>query len=256
MTAIAPSLYTEKDATLLSPGMAGGFYMPDFPWTKLPFKEAIAYFQAKENIDTDGWRDVLDLEHDVGFAVAGAKGALLNDLRQAVELAIAAGTSLQEFQKAFDQTVAARGWSYSGDRDWRSNLIYQTNLRAAYGRGREEQIQRVKTRRPYAQWRHGGSRDPRPEHLASDGRVYPVDERPTALPHGYGCRCVWFTLSQGDMDRLGLELSDRLPVPEEPGWSQELGVRTAEQKAALLEQVTARLHPAIAAQVKQEVAGG
>ncbi len=102
------------------------------------------------------------------FAVAGAKGALLNDLREAVDRAIAEGITLEVFRKTFDQVVATRGWSYQGDRDWRSNIIYSTNLRTAYGAGRFEQLQAVKSRRPYWQWRHGGSRHPRPLHLAMD----------------------------------------------------------------------------------------
>jgi uncharacterized protein with gpF-like domain len=230
--------------------------MPDYPWTALPFTLAIEYFREKRNVDTDAWSQVQGTEQDAVFAVAAAKGAMLQDLREAVDSAIAAGTTLQDFRKAFDRIVAVRGWDYAGDRDWRTNLIFQTNLRTAYGRGRERQIQEVKATRPYAVWRHGGSRDPRPEHIANDGRVYRVDERPTSLPHGYGCRCQWFTLAQQDMDAQGLSLSDRLPVPEEPGWSQTLGLPTPEQKAALLQQVLDRLHPALAAQVKAEVEGG
>ena len=186
--------------------------------------------------------------------VAGAKGALLNDLRREVNKAIEQGTTLKEFQAQFDQIVARRGWSYTGDRDWRSNLIWETNLRSAYGKGREAQMQQVKSRRPYAQWRHGGSADPRPEHIENDGRVYLVDERPTNLPHGFFCRCVWLTLSQRDMDRLDLSLSDPLPVPEEPGWSQRLGLPTQEERLELQAQVIGRLHPAIATQVAEEVA--
>lgn len=227
-----------------------------FRWSQLPLREAIAYFSEKRNVDTDSWRDISGAEQDAAFVVAGAKGALLEDFRREVDKAIAAGTPLREFQQQFDQIVARRGWDYTGGRDWRSQLIWETNLRASYGQGREIQIERVKSRRPYAMWRHGGSAQPRPEHIANDGRVYLVERRPTALPHGYGCRCQWFTLSQRDMDRRGLSLSDELPVPVEQGWEQRLGPRSSADRARLLAQVTGRMSPGIARQVANEVVSG
>ena len=166
--------------------------MPNYPWQQLPFREAIDYFASKQNIDTDSWRDLQGLDYDVAFAVAGAKGDLLQDMRTAVEKAIVEGTTLQEFRKDFDRIVQARGWSYSGDRDWRTNTIYNTNLRTAYAGGRWEQIQQTKAKRPYLQWRHGGSRDPRPLHIALDRKVFSLDDPfwrsmgnpPCVCPHG------------------------------------------------------------------------
>jgi hypothetical protein len=150
--------------------------MPSYPWQQLPFQEAIDYFATKQNIDTNSWRDLQGLDYDVAFAVAGAKGALLQDMRDAVEKAITEGTTLQEFRKDFDRIVQTRGWSYQGDRDWRTNTIYNTNLRTAYAGGRWEQIQQTKAKRPYLQWRHGGSGDPRPLHIALDRKVFSLDD--------------------------------------------------------------------------------
>lgn len=238
-----------------------------FPWTKLPFREAIAFFREKQNVDTDSWRDVMGTEYDAVFAVAGAKGALLNDLREAVDRAIAEGITLEAFRKTFDQVVATRGWSYQGDLDWRTNIIYQTNLRTAYGAGRFEQLQQVKSRRPYWQWRHGGSRHPRPLHLAMDGRVFSADDPfwgGLFPPCGYGCKCTVFALGDRDLarDDLKVEAAPKLgstfageKVAPDAGWTGRSGVTTPEQKAQLLEQVTQRLHPSIAAQVRADVMG-
>lgn len=226
-----------------------------FDWQQLPFEEAIAYFEEKRNVDTDTWASITGAEQDAAFVSAGAKGALLEDIRRAVMDAIELGSTLQEFRERFDSIVSERGWDHTGSAGWRSQLIWETNLRASYGKGREAQIQRVKPLRPYAIWRHGGSATPRPAHLANDGNVYPIDERPTSLPHGYGCRCVWFTLSERDIQRLELELSDPLPVPVENGWSQSLGLPSAEERAKLLAASAGRLSPSIAAQVAQEVSG-
>jgi hypothetical protein len=239
--------------------------MPSYPWQQLPFQEAIDYFATKQNIDTDSWRDLQGLDYDVAFAVAGAKGALLQDMRDAVEKAIEQGTTLQEFRKDFDRIVQSRGWSYSGDRDWRTNTIYNTNLRTAYEGGRWEQIQQTKAKRPYLQWRHGGSRDPRPLHIALDRKVFSLDDPFWQTmgnpPVGYGCLCQVFALSDRDVERLGLKVEKApaigteykgIPVEPDPGWGGGHGRSNPEQRRKLLVSITQRLQPALAVAVEQE----
>jgi SPP1 gp7 family putative phage head morphogenesis protein len=235
------------------------------PWNQLPFEGAIAYFRDKRNVDTDSWRDVQGTEYDAAFAVAGAKGALLQDMRDAVDKAISQGTTLQEFRKDFNRIVQTRGWDYAGDRDWRTYAIYDTNLRSAYAAGRWEQIQESKASRPYLQWRHGGSRDPRPLHLALDKQVFRVDDPFWGTmgnpPIGYGCRCQLFALKQRDVDRLGLSVAEGPEigsvfkgsiVQPDPGWGGGHGRSTPETRRNLLVNITKRLHPALAMQVEQD----
>ncbi len=239
--------------------------MPDHPWQQLPFEGAIAYFRDKRNVDTDSWRDIQGTEYDAAFAVAGAKGALLQDMRDAVDKAIAQGTTLQEFRKDFNRIVQTRGWDYAGDRDWRTYAIYDTNLRSAYAAGRWEQIQEGKASRPFLQWRHGGSRDPRPLHLALDKQVFRVDDpfwqTMGSPPIGFSCRCAVFALKQRDVDRLGLSVTegpeigsvfkDSIVQPD-PGWGGGHGRSTPETRRNLLVNITKRLHPTLAMQVEQE----
>jgi SPP1 gp7 family putative phage head morphogenesis protein len=239
--------------------------MPSYPWQQLPFQEAIDYFATKQNIDTDSWRDLQGLDYDVAFAVAGAKGALLQDMRDAVEKAITEGTTLQEFRKDFDRIVQSRGWSYSGDRDWRTNTIYNTNLRTAYAGGRWEQIQQNKAKRPYLQWRHGGSRDPRPLHIALDRKVFSLDDpfwqSMGNPPIGHGCRCSVFALGDRDLERLKLKVEKApvlgseyggIPVEPDPGWGGGHGRSNPEQRRKLLVSITQRLQPELAVAVEQE----
>jgi hypothetical protein len=239
--------------------------VPSYPWQQLPFQEAIDYFATKQNIDTNSWRDLQGLDYDVAFAVAGAKGALLQDMRDAVQKAIEQGTTLQEFRKDFDRIVQTRGWSYSGDRDWRTNTIYNTNLRTAYAGGRWEQIQQTKNKRPYLQWRHGGSRDPRPLHIALDRKVFSLDDPFWQTmgnpPVGYGCLCQVFALSDRDLKRLKLKVEDApklgseyggIPVEPDPGWGGGHGRSNPEQRRKILVSITQRLQPELAVAVEQE----
>lgn len=182
----------------------------------LPFKEQIDYFRGKVNLPTRTWSDVYAAEHDYAFVVAGAvKRDLLTDLRGAVEKSIAQGTTLEQFRKDFNQVVGKHGWQYQGERGWRTNVIWETNLRQSYNAGREAQMSdpQLRKRRPYGLYRHGDSAHPRPQHLAWNGLTLPLDD-PWWSSHtpqnGWGCKCKKFMLSARDVERQGLTLG---PAP-------------------------------------------
>ncbi|WAT28976.1 PBECR2 nuclease fold domain-containing protein [Pseudomonas sp. GXZC] len=182
----------------------------------LPFKEQVDYFRGKVNLPTRAWTDVYTAEHDYAFVVAGAvKRDLLTDLRGAVEKSIASGTTLEQFRKDFDQVVGKHGWQYQGERGWRTNVIWETNLRQSYNAGREAQMAdpELRKRRPYAVYRHGDSAHPRPMHLSWNGITLPLDDPwwATHTPqNGWGCKCKKFMLSARDVERQGLTIG---PAP-------------------------------------------
>lgn len=178
----------------------------------LPFREQLAFFLRKLQLPTRAWTDVYAAEHDVAFMVAGAmKASLLSDLHGAVEKAIQGESTIQAFRKEFDQVVEAHGWAYKGGRNWRTRVIYDTNVRQSYNAGREAQMAdpQLKKRRPYGLYKHGDSVNPRPQHLAWDGLVLPLDD-PWWATHspqnGWGCKCKKYMLSERDVQRRGLKV--------------------------------------------------
>ena len=190
----------------------------------LPFLEALAFFRAKLNLPTQRWDDLLGAAHDRAFVVAGAMQAdLLIDLRAAVDKAMAYGTTLATFRKDFNRIVAERGWTgWTGQgtkagEAWRTRVIYDTNLFASYSAGRYQQMQAVKATRPYWRYRHSpASLDPRPEHLAWDGKVLSADDAWWAAhypPSGWGCKCFVETLSQRDVEKQGLKVQSGGSMP-------------------------------------------
>ncbi|MEX0745310.1 MAG: phage minor head protein [Phycisphaeraceae bacterium] len=200
----------------------------------LPFEEAIAFFRNKTNMPSERWTDVWKQSHDAAFMVAGAtKADLLNDLRGAVDEAISQGTTLAQFRERFDDTVARTGWDYRGGRSWRTRVIYETNLRSAYAAGRHAQLTdpdllRV---RPYWQYLHGGSADPREEHLAWDGLVLPADDpwwQEHFPPNGWGCNCKVVAKGPADLQRLGKERPDEAPTVRREKWQDRTGSRQEE----------------------------
>ncbi len=199
----------------------------------LPFEEQIKFFREKANIPTARWDDLWKDQHAKGFMVAGANRQVVADFRAAVDKAIAQGTTLKEFQKDFDGIVARNGWQYKGSRDWRSELIYDTNIRTSYMAGRYKQMTDpdVLGFRPYWEYRHGATgspQRPRPWHLAWDGTVLPADDpwwNTHYPPNGWRCSCGIAPLSEGDMRRKGKRGPDEAPAsPIDPGTGEPVGI--------------------------------
>lgn len=187
--------------------------MADASYGSLPFKEQIEFFRRKLNIPTTGWTDIHIHEHDYAFMVAGAnRDAIVADFRTAVEKALAEGMTLQDFRENhFDRIVAQHGWDYNGGRNWRSKIIYDTNLATSYAAGRWEQLQDA----PYWQYKHADwVQHPREHHLAWDGLVLARDDPwwyTHFPPNGWRCQCSVRGLWPRDLQRLGKTGPDTAP---------------------------------------------
>lgn len=253
--------------------------MSTLDWTKLNLEEAIAYFQAKLiNVPTYRWDDIWQEEHDIAFMVAGAMSAeLLQDLRQIVEAAIAEGMTRQEFRKQFDQIVARTGWAYNGSRNWRTDVIYGTNLRTAYAAGRYQQQTDpdVIRSRPFWMWMHGDSRLPRPLHKALHRKVFRFDDpfwQTMYPPCGFGCKCRVVTLSERDVKRRNLNVDSApaigttilvtdpetqrqtaVKVEADPGFAYVPGQSRKDQQQKAIGDVLNRLSPGFKTAVQQDL---
>lgn len=171
---------------------------------KLPFQEQINFFRQKLNLPTEHFDDILKAGHDRAFVVAGAtKADLLNDLRQAVDKSIAEGKSIQWFRAQFKDIVKKHGWEgWTGSdteagRDWRTRVIYRTNVMSSYAAGRYAQMTdpELLKRRPYWQYVHNDTvAHPRKLHKAWGDKpvVLRFDDpwwQAHFPPNGWGCRC-------------------------------------------------------------------
>lgn len=179
--------------------------MSDHPSSELtgvfgkPFPEQVAFFRQKLGnlVPTRVWTDMLAEEHDRGFMVAGAmKADLLTDLAAAVDKAIAEGRGIEEFRRDFRAIVAKNGWTgWTGEGSvkgeaWRVKTILRTNAYTSYSAGRFAQLKAGN----FAFWvyRHGGSLEPRPEHLSWNGVALPPDHpfwNTHYPPSAWGCSC-------------------------------------------------------------------
>lgn len=218
--------------------------MADARGISVPFREQAEFWRRKVNVPTASWRDLQRGDHAHGFMVAGAARLdLLDDLRKAVDKAILDGGTIADFRRDFDAIVARTGWQYQGGRNWRTRVIYTTNVRSAYMAGRWAQIQAIKQRRPFLQYVHNDSvRHPRPEHQSWNGKVLSVDDPWWSThfpPNGYGCQCTVTTLAQRDLDKMGMEGPDIAPTATDdtdgldPGFDYNIGIAASSVPAAL-----------------------
>jgi len=216
----------------------------------LDFTGQIDFFRAKINLPTRAWTDLWEGMHARAFVVAGAmRDDLLADLRRAVDAAISEGETLEQFRKRFDGIVARYGWQYKGGRNWRTRVIYDTNLRTSYQAGRYRQMKQIASRRPYWRYRHNdNARHPRLQHKSWDGLILRHDDpwwRTHFPPNGWGCRCYVESLAERDLERLGKSGPDpappiqwetvtvgqrgtsprtvRVPKGIDPGWGYDVG---------------------------------
>lgn len=164
-----------------------------------PFAEQVAAFRLRvgQLTPTVKWDDIERAAHDTEFMVAGAQKAdLLADLAAAVDKAVAQRTGLEAFRRDFREIIEVRGWhGWTGEgtkkgEAWRTKVIYKTNMRTTYAAGRMAQLAAGNFK--YWVYRHGGSLEPRIQHLGWDGLILPSDHpfwMTHAPPNGWGCSC-------------------------------------------------------------------
>ncbi|MBI3677385.1 MAG: hypothetical protein HY243_12300 [Proteobacteria bacterium] len=225
----------------------------------VPFQEAIDFFKNKKlNIPTQKYSDLHGAMHSQAFMVAGAmQDSLLGDIRGSVQSAIENGTTIADFRQNFDATVEKHGWSYNGDRNWRTGVIFNTNLGAAYNAGRHAQQTDpdVKKKHGFLKFVHGKSIVPRAEHLAWDGTTLPIDHpwwKTHYTPLGWGCKCRVESVANAAVESGKEKLTDKpadfgtyawknpstgqthqVPVGIDPGFDYNPGMASGVSTAAM-----------------------
>ena len=217
--------------------------MPDIEFKPLPPRRAIDYFRKKGYKTTFDWEEMAKEEHAYSFTVAKVtRTDLLNDIRTAMDKAIAEGTTLKQFTDELRPTLQKKGWwgkkaiidPKTGEEriaqlgsPRRLETIFDTNLRTSYSAGRWEQIQSVKKTRPWL--RYGAILDgrERPQHRDMNGTILPVDDPfwdEWYPPNGWKCRCRVQQLSDRDLKRRGLEVTKNAPIqPKKPYYNKKTG---------------------------------
>lgn len=239
-----------------------------------PFKEAVDFIRQKLNLPTEHYDDIIQSAHDRAFMVAGVtKADLLEDFRQAIDKATAEGKSIGWFRDNFDDFVNKHGWAYNGERDWRTRIIYTTNIRTSYAAGRYAQLNDpdLLSVRPYWKYLHNDSvMHPRPLHQSWSGMVLRHDDPFWSThfpPNGWGCRCYIQAVrpseykgrpeikAEGEtyqkVDRYGV--THEVPKGIDYGWDYEPGAKADASLRQLVQDKLIRYKTAITRALSKDV---
>ena len=190
-----------------------------------PPADAIAYLQSKGLRITFNWQEMLDEAHARAFTVAKAMRLdVLRDIRGGLLDAMREGKTLRQFQDDLTPQLQAKGWwgkqivvGADGQAQQvqlgsprRLKTIYQTNLQSAYMAGRAK-AQMQASSFPYLMYVAVMDSRTRPSHAALNGRIWRKDDpvwQSIGPPNGFNCRCRTRSLTEGQMQREGLSLSE------------------------------------------------
>ncbi|MDP2808648.1 MAG: phage minor head protein [Rhodocyclaceae bacterium] len=192
----------------------------------LPPERAIEYFRSRGLRVAGDWKSVAAAVRAGSFSVAGVmKAQALGDIRAALLDAVETGQTWADFKRGLIPKLQAAGWwgrwphdpetgeivPGKGLNPRRLETVFRTNVQSAYMAGRYKGMVEASDSHPY--WRYVAVMDgrTRPAHQRLNGRVFRWDDPVWQViypPNGYNCRCRVQPLSERDMRRNGLALSE------------------------------------------------
>jgi SPP1 gp7 family putative phage head morphogenesis protein len=200
----------------------------------LPPEAAIAYFRAKGYAITWDWQEQARTAEEQAFTVAKAmRMDVLQDIKEMVQKALDDGIAFQDFRKNLEPKLQAKGWwgrkvvEGPGGSEivqlgspHRLETIYRTNLQSAFMAGRREEQEANAEERPFLQYIALADARTRPEHLAMNGKIYPINDpiwKKWTPPNGYNCRCRTRALTPEQAEKRG-GVSPAPKVEPDPGF--------------------------------------
>lgn len=194
--------------------------MTDLPDITLPPSDTVEFFRAKGSYPVSRrWWEVWQEEHTRAFTVAGITDRLvLQQVRASLDEVLAnGGTFAMWKEQVLPGLIDARDRGVAPPNiisDARLRIIYGTNLRMARAAGQWKRIQQLKGVAPYLMYSAVMDERTRPLHRQWHKTVLPVDHpwwNTHFPPCGWNCRCKAVQLTEDEVKRRGLKVSDKAP---------------------------------------------
>lgn len=213
--------------------------MPKTKLKPVPFKQAIESLRRRLQINPAVW-DALVAGADIEAATIASQSrdALADDFTKAILEIMERGGTLADFKSDYQRIMAASGWSNPKGAGWHSELVYRVQVGAAQAAGRWQQAQETIRANPnikyYFRYVTAGDHRVRDLHSLWHDVVLPVDHRFWLThwpPNGFQCRCKIQLLSEIELRRYKLKLTDPndplLRLPPDEGWTGNVGLTIA-----------------------------
>lgn len=173
------------------------------------FDEAIAAFRKLVPMTRDEWDAMASAAAQKAFTVSGvAQLDVVAEVWDAVDDAIANGTTLEDFKIAIGEKLETAWAGTVENPGWRLETIFRTNLQRSYSVGRYQQATDPETLadRPY--WLFDAIMDDAttPVCEAANGTIRPADDswwNDHVAPLHFNCRSTMITLTEAEAAAMG-----------------------------------------------------
>lgn len=186
--------------------------MPELTIEPLKPEEALRYWGGKMPVTQAEFERLSEQAKQRAFYVSGlAKQDQVNLVHGALRQALEEGETLADFKRRAKDLIEEQGWT-----DRRIATIYQTNLQTAYMAGQWQSFEDNKEAQPFLEYLAIADKRTRPEHMAMNGLVYPVDHefwRFNYPLNGFRCRCDVRALSERQLKKAGKTVQREMPGP-------------------------------------------
>lgn len=166
------------------------------PFLRLPFEEAIQEFERRALLSS---REIVQLRSEYALRGEEAARLMLQQLSRRVADSLDAmlSTGTLNLQTFAQDVVAERvGLGIESTDPWYTEMVFRTNVGAAYGAGRERQMldnPAVVEAFPFIEIRATNDSRTRPNHAAMSGIIIAKNDprvREVMAPFGFSCRCT------------------------------------------------------------------
>ena len=183
---------------------------------KFVWKEAVDYTKSLKGVlPGDFYRNV-SVARTQAFTLKKASSLIqINKIKDSLVAAIGKGDTFKMWASGLKDTLPKASKSYH-------DLVYQNAVSASYNSGRYEQAIKVKAERPV--WVYDAVRDKRTTPLCSSlhDQAHKNDDpfwEENMPPNHHNCRSSFFTLSESQVDSMGVELGGTTEYKPDKGWS-------------------------------------
>lgn len=185
------------------------------PTSDFIFKEAVEFLKKKTPLLASEYKRIDDDCKAKAFTVSGYTSLevlqkFLDELTDACEN----GKTKKEFKDSMNDFLERNG--YEGLNPFNADVIFRTNMQAAYNAGHYKSMTNPTTMklRPFWKYITAGDGEVRKEHALMEGRIYKADDPIWNIwypPNGFRCRCSVVSLTKRQVENSGEQISTGLP---------------------------------------------
>ncbi len=172
-------------------------------WAEIIPNKAIDYWRSKSPLTASEFERLTETEKLRAFTAANIEDARhMQKIYDTIDKCISDGISIKKAKEELLKKVPIS--------EHQADTILRTNIFSAYSAGRYSEIQASKKNRPYLRYSAVLDGRTRPSHSMLHGKIYPADDPFWSVnfpPNGYNCRCDVVSLSERQVQNLGLEIA-------------------------------------------------